>query len=256
MIKISLLCLLFISNSWAILVDHYENSSEVYQENANETERKHKEIYLKNESLLSDTDTNLGTIGDEKYTGNDRNRLSFAYHFSTDYQNFTKLMSIDIQYLYRLKHYQDLWIGFQYKNVSAQFDAMASNHTENSSSFSKGEDKYQRGSEEQSSHLWGAGIGHRFKFLPIEHNRLFESVNLFLNYHQHQDSFTTFDYTGYGFNVDYAINYRIKTNFFIGGKLSYHLAEISREAQGDESVQRRSLLLSWTSLAFEMGYFY
>jgi hypothetical protein len=256
MIKITLISLLFSIHSWAMLVDHYENSSEVYLRNTDEAELKHKEIYLKNESLISDTDLTLGTVGDETYTGVDRNRLSFAYHLSTDYQNLTKLMSMDIQYLYRLKHYQDLWIGFQYKNVSAQFDAIASNHRENSSSFSKGEDKYQRESEEQSSHLWGAGIGYRFKFLPIEHDRLFESVNLFINYHQHQDSFTEFAYTGFGFNVDYGLHYRIKTNFFIGTKLSYHLAEIGREAIGNESAQNRSLLLSWTSIGFEIGYFY
>lgn len=215
------------------------------------------EKYLRHESMIYNLNTELGIRDQRKFTGQDRNRFSLAGHISGDYEHFDEIFGLEAVYMRRTTTYNQLWWGFQVFQHRTYFDAITQNHRTGTNPNS--EAQFQRANGVKNTVLGlGPGIGYRFKllldFFPTED--LFESVDVFANVIDLDETHMGERYRGYGLTTNYGIHKRSSTSFFYGGKLSYNIASVTREALGNEKRRERSLSLGWLSLAFELGFFY
>lgn len=210
--------------------------------NANE------EVFLFNESLLTE---DKGGYNEAFYTGNDDNRFSLGYQFSTNYEDFTELSSLEIIFSKQLQRYSEVWISGILKRTTGKYKAMAEEIQ-----TSNGDVK--RSDSQQSFTTVGVGGGYRFKALAKAWgtDRIFETIDAYLTYNRHLDGATDERYQGFGMLADYGLHYRSTESFYYGGKLSYNIAALERPAEDDEKLQDRSLVFGWLALGFELGYYY
>lgn len=235
---------------------YFDMTEEELNPEAEEVLIKKPEKYLRDESMIYDFNTNLGIKDQRRYTGSDRNRFSLAGHISGDYEHFNDILGAEVAYMRRSTRYNQFWFGAQFFQHKTYFDAITQNHT---TGGANSEASFQRpGGSKASVMAGGLGFGYRFKllleFLPTED--WFENIDVFANYVQMDDDFIERKYTGWGLTTNYGIHKRSSTSFFYGGKLSYNIASVTREAIAKESKSDRSFALGWLSLAFEMGFFY
>ncbi len=149
MIKLAIF-FLSITVSFSAFSEYTERDRLLKPENPNDLNPQRltedSEIYLFSDSLIRDTDEDLGILGDYYYTGKDKNRLSFSVHFSSDYSDVGKVSTISGQYLSKLDNYKQLWWGFQIKRTTAKYSALAdeiqstSGHSDSDSITVHGED--------------------------------------------------------------------------------------------------------------------
>ena len=218
---------------------------------------KKPEKYQRDESMIYNFNSNLGIRDQRRYTGEDRNRFSLAGHISGDYEHFNNLLGAEVAYMRRTTRYNQIWYGAQFFAHNTYFDAITQNHSLGTNPNSEGQ--FQRPGDSKAKVMAGGlGVGYRFKllleFLPTED--WFENIDVFVNYVQMDDSFIDRKYTGYGLTTNYGLHKRSGTSFFYGGKLSYNIASVTREAIGNESKSDRSFALGWLSLGLELGFFY
>ena len=215
------------------------------------------EKYLRHESMIYDFNTDLGIKDQRQFTGSDRNRLSLTGLLSANYEEFNSLFGADVTYMRRTTRYNQIWWGGQFLYQNAFFDAITQNRT--SGTNPNGEQNFIRPNETKDTiTAFGLGAGYRFKLLLdfLETEDVFESVDVFANYLELDESYIKQKYRGWGLTTNYGIHKRSSTSFFYGGKLSYNVATVTREAIGDEKKSDRSLALGWLSIGFEMGFFY
>lgn len=217
------------------------------------------EKYLRHESMIYNFNSDLGIKDQRKYTGTDKNKLGLAGHISSNYEHLDNLMGFEINYLRKSSRYDNIWWGAQFFSHNAKFDAITSNHSASNSTNSGSEAQNQRPNGTDNS-VMGAGLGmsYRFKLLLDFWNTedVFETVDVFANYLMLNEKFIDKSYMGYGLTTSYGIHKRSGTSFFYGGKLSYNLASVTREAINSESRKNRSLTLGWLSVALELGVFF
>ena len=217
------------------------------------------EKYLRDESMIYDFNSDLGIKNQRKYTGTDHNKLAIAGHISSQYEHLDNLMGFEINYLRRSSSYDKIWWGAQFFSLNAKFDAITQNHNPGNSANTGSEAQNQRPNGTDNS-LMGAGLGmsYRFKLLLDFWNTedVFETVDVFANYLMLNEKFIDKSYMGYGLTASYGLHKRSGTSFFYGGKLSYNLASVTREAINGENRNNRSLTLGWLSLGFELGVFF
>ncbi len=254
-----ILFLLFISNlAWAQTADQLilfqtPNPDKMTPKQL----QRNSEVYLEKESLIREVNEKSGVLGDHYYTRKDSGRLSLAYHTSHDYEKISKLYTLDIQLLKKIQSYKDQWWGLQLKRVVAQYNAIAA-ELEQTSTHPDADSQYTRADALQSMTVFGLGIGYRFKILTefFDTNRVFEQVMAYGNYIYHLDGATSDKYRGYGATMEYGLHRRIGESFFGGAKLSYNLASLERAKKSDEDKLDRTLVFRWTSIGFEVGYYY
>lgn len=218
---------------------------------------KKPEKYLRHESMIYDLNTDLGIKDQRRYTGTDRNRFSLAGHISGNYEHINDILGGELTYMRRSSRYNQIWWGFQFFQHNTYFDAITSNHS--SGSNVNAESNYIRpGNVKNTVMAAGLGVGYRFKLLLdfFETENMFESIDVFVNGLQLDETFIDQKYRGYGLTTNYGLHKRSSTSFFYGGKLSYNVATVTRDAIGDEKKSERSLALGWLSVALEMGFFY
>lgn len=217
------------------------------------------EKYLRNESVIYDFNTDLGIKDQRKYTGTDRNRFSLAGHISCDYEHFNDILGLEVNYMRRTERYHQVWYGLQFFQHRTFFDAITQNHERSVSSDPNSEAQMQRPNNVKNN-VFGGGLGmsYRFKllldFFPTED--VFESVDVFVNYLILDETYIKRKYSGYGLTTNYGIHKRSRTNFFYGGKISYNIASVTREAIAEESKSDRSFSLGWLTLGLELGFFF
>lgn len=220
---------------------------------------KKPEKYLRDESMIYNFNSNLGLRDQRKYTGVDKNKFAVAGHISSNYEHLDNLMGFEINYLRRSSRYDKVWWGGQVFNHNAKFDAITQNHASFKSTNPGSEAANQRPNGVDNT-VMGAGLGlsYRFKLLLDfwDTEDVFETVDVFANYIILNEKHIDQSYTGYGLTANYGIHKRSGTSFFYGGKLSYNLASVTREAINDEKKEDRSLTLGWLSLALELGVFF
>lgn len=210
------------------------------------------DMYLSDDSILSDTDKETGLVEDAFYTGNDSSRFSISLNYSQDYEDPTKVQMYDFQYFSKINSsYLKLWWGFQAKQVIAKYSAIAEESVTDTLATA-------RKSNNQSFSIFGFGLGHRFRALggAMLSDRFFENISVFANYMFHTDTTTSETYNGYGYTAEYGLNYRSSKTVYYGGKLSYNWAMVERSAVDEESLPERSLVFGWLTLGLELGYYF
>lgn len=215
------------------------------------------EKFLRDESMIYELNTELGIKDQRRYTGTDRNRFSMAGHLSAHYEQLTEILGIEVAYMRRSRSYNKIWYGGHFFRHKTYFDAISENPAGGTSP--NADSAFVRpGNVDNTVMGAGLGVGYRFKFLlhfyPTED--VFETVDVFVNGIQLDETFLGRNYRGFGLTTNYGIHKRSGTSFFYGGKISYNVASVTREPIAQESRSERSLSLGWLSLAFELGYFY
>lgn len=251
------LILLFTQTAFA--ASPLDRSEEEKNPETEEVLVKKPEKYLRNESMIYDFNTDLGIKDQRTYTGSDRNKLAVSGHISADYEHVNNILGIDVNYMRRTENYSQIWYGFQLFQHKTYFDAITQNQDVEAGDDPNDESQFQRPNGSKSSvFAGGLGLGYRFKllmeFFPTED--VFESVDVYANYITMDDSFTSQKYKGYGLTTNYGIHKRASTKFFYGGKISYNIASVTRDAIAEESKSDRSFALGWLSLGLELGLFF
>lgn len=245
--------LLFLISFSALAESPYHLTEEELDPDAEEVLIKKPEKYLRHESMIYDLDSDLGIRDQRRYTGSDRNRFSIAGLVNGNYEQISDVVGGDVTYMRRSTRYNQIWYGAQFFTQKVTFDAVTQNRSTGV------EASYQRpGGTKDTIMAGGLGVGYRFKllldFYPTED--VFEQIDVFANYMRFDESFIDKTYQGYGLTANYGIHKRTSTSFFYGGKLSYNIASVTREAIQGESKDERSLTLGWLSIGLEMGFFY
>jgi hypothetical protein len=249
--------LFFLFIPLTLLAQNIELSEEELNPPAEEILLQKPEKYQRNESMIYDFNSSLGIKDQRRFTGSDRNRFSVAGHVSGDYEHLNNILGGELTYMRRTSRYNQIWWGFQFFQHNTYFDAITQNHTEGNNA--NAEVNYVRpGGTKNTIMAAGLGVGYRFKLLLdfLETEDWFESIDVFVNGLQLDESFISQKYRGYGLTTNYGIHKRSSTSYFYGGKFSYNIASVTRSAIGDEKKRERSFSLGWLSLAFEMGFFY
>lgn len=250
MMVINFFLLTFFSLS-AFAQDPFELSEEELNPSTEEILIKRPEKYLRDESVIYDLNTDRGIKDQRKYTGEDRNRLSFAGHLSGNYEHLQNILGGEVAFMRRSTSYSQFWYGAQFFNHRSRFDAVAEPQEDEATN--------RPGHAPNTIMAAGLGMGYRFKLMLdfFRTEDVFESVHVFANYVRLNESFIEQVYQGWGMTANYGIHKRSSTNFFYGGKLSYNLAPVRRAALPDDLGRRsREMTLAWLSVAFEIGWFY
>jgi hypothetical protein len=220
-----------------------------------------KEIYLENDVLITEYNKILGIQDETFYTLSDKNRLSISYHMNSNPESFSGISGLEINYLRRLANFQRSFWGLIYKNNSAEFSAVASNPTSNSSAPTTSDANPQNlkpdGAEQTITNM-GIGYGHRFKmlldFYPTQ--RVFEQLTTYVTTSSISDAFSGNNYEGYGLISDYEIQYRSSLTTYFAVKLSYNLNLVERPQLFNETGADHKLTYSWISIGWQFGYFF
>lgn len=252
-----ILFLILVHSLTSLAQESYEFPSEDRNPDTQDVLLKRPEKYLRNESMIYDFNTELGIKDQRHYTGQDKNRFSLAGHVSSDYEHLNDILGLEFAYMRRSERYHQAWYGFQFFRHKTYFDNITQNHTVGTNINS--EAAYRRPNNEDNTVTGiGLGGGYRFKLLLdfFETEDTFESVDVFVNYLTMDETFIRRTYKGYGLTTNYGVHKRSSSNFFYGGKLSYNLATVTRDAIGNEPKDERTFSLGWLSIAFEIGFFY
>jgi len=220
---------------------------------------KKPEKYLRHESMIYDLNTDLGIRDQRTYTGTDSNRFSLSGHISGDYEHINDILGLDATYMRRSTRFDQIWYGAQVFQHNTYFDAVTQNHDSDSSSNPTSDAQLTRVGDSKATVMGlGLGVSYRFKLLLdfFETENVFENIDVYGNYIMFDDTFIKQKYKGYGLSANYGIHKRSGSSFFYGGKLSYNLASVTRDALGTESKSERSLTLGWFTLALELGFFF
>ncbi|MCT4641865.1 MAG: hypothetical protein N4A33_06155 [Bacteriovoracaceae bacterium] len=207
------------------------------------------------DSEFKTIDLELGKGGDIYSTTEDGNRFS-AYIGSSYEMQFADRLEFDFQYMNRIDSSQ-FWFSMQFKSLSTAYDQIAKERS-TLNADTNSDANITRTNNEQAITMLGAGFSHRFKMLQeiTKSPRIFETLSFFFNYVLSTDSTNDRKYKGYGISCDYGIHKRAGKSFFYGGKLSYNIASVHREAIADEIEKNRSLIYGWTNIGLELGYFF
>jgi hypothetical protein len=255
--KYLLLIILFSQNIFAL--DPYELSDEEKNPSTQDVLIKQPEKYLRDDSMIYDLNTELGIKDQRKYTGTDRNKFAIAGHVSGDYERFSDLLGLEFNYMHKSERYSQIWYGAQLFQHRTMFDAITQNQAAEAGDNPNDESQTQRPNNVKDTILGvGVGVGYRFKllmeFFPTED--VFETVDVYGNFLTMNETYIDRSYKGYGLTTNYSIHKRSSSTYFYGGKLSYNLGVVTRDAIGTESEGDRSFSIGWLSLAFEMGVFF
>ncbi len=247
--------LLFFSTT--VLADPFDLTEEELNPPTEEILIKKPQMHLRNESMIYDLDPSLGIKDQRKYTGTDRNRVSFSGLLSSDYEHILETVGVDFTYMRRTERYSQLWWGLQFASHRTEFGAITQNPSGSTNPNSEAQNP--RSDDAKSTVMAaGLGVGYRFKLLLdfFQTENAFENIDVYANGVELKESSSGLKYRGWGLTTNYGIHKRASTSFFYGGKLSYNLALVTREAIADESRSDRSLSLGWLTMGLELGFFF
>jgi hypothetical protein len=231
----------------------YENPDEAFELTPEERDPDNTEVnrrsekYKWDEALVAPYNSDLGIRDTTRYTGKDRNKLSFAFHLNGQYEHLQQLQALEFTWLRRSDAWHKLWWGASFRRTNTQFNNISED------AGSAGETGFDRPADsDQIINTLGLGWGYRFKLLLdfFKTEDTFESVQVFANYTNLAEGHTGDNYAGYGMTADYGLHKRTRSSFFWGGKFTYNMAWVT----GPEDD--RDLTLGWYTFALEAGFFY
>lgn len=191
-------------------------------------------------STFLERNSKTGVLDTQYSTLKDSSRWTLAVHMNGDPMSPMDYMNFELIYSKKMEY---CWLDF----FASSSSGTASTYT-------------SMGSDTKESLISGGiGVSYRFRFLQnvIKSNRVFETTGASLAYYGFTENVTGQNYSGGGIKVDYGIHYRSSSKFHFGVRFTYNLGTVFRaELTPGESSSSRSLTLSWTSLAAEIGYYF
>lgn len=220
---------------------------------------KKSEKYKADEALIFVPDKELGVGGDTRFTLIDKNHFTLSYDLHHDFEKLNTIRSFEFSYHRRADHYSKFWWGPHVYSMNANNSEIMGQPLPYSLN-KNAEANIQRDESDKMEIMgYGLGMGYRFKLLFdlwSKEKDFFEYVFAYFDKVSLFDEVTTKFYNGYGTTIDYHIQHRIRTQFYYGMKISYHLISVMRPAIGSEEQEERTINPSWTTLGFEIGYYF
>jgi hypothetical protein len=250
-----LIFILINSTGFAQIRPELFQEEENFEKLTNDEVRIKKDITLRDEAIISDTNVYTGIKDFEYYTAKDHHRLAGNLQLNPHITKLVDFSTFEINYAY--KGWGLWWHGFLNRSAGT-WESMAENKDPNGTSETS-EGHFQRPKRARETlYSYGAGVGYRFKMIYewIKLDDLFETVAVYGVKHNLSDSYRDITYNGYGFRADYGLHMRATSSFFYGLKGSYNIGKVTRSLQNFESHSEGSLALSWVSVGFELGYYY
>lgn len=212
----------------------------------------------KQDLVVNTLNYETGIVKDQHSVYNDSSALSFLVHGNLKLNKVSELKMFEVNYSANLSNYT--WLVLSAAQLTGTFGSIAENKTSGNTGNSSAEINFVRPEESSVSILsLGAGLSYRYKFFPeiFEWENVFETVGAMITYNQLDDSFRGLKYTGPGLRADYGMHKRLSRTFQIGLQGSYNAAIVKREAAFDkEKASDRSLVLTWLTLAFNLGIYF
>ncbi|MFZ4712095.1 MAG: hypothetical protein ACOYL6_00150 [Bacteriovoracaceae bacterium] len=255
LILLFLFTLFLSSNAFAVIRPELFEEEENFEKLSNDDVKAKKDITLKNEAMITDTNSYTGIKDREYYTGNDHHKLSGSYQLNPRITKPFDFSSFELNYGYKM--WGLWWQGFVARSAGT-WDTVAENK-EIGGTGADSEARFQRPKNSRETLMsYGLGVGYRFRMIYewLKIDDLFETISVYGARHSLNESYRDLNYTGYGFRADYGIHMRATSSFFYGLKGSYNIGKVTRSLGEKESHSDASLAISWISLGFEAGYFY
>lgn len=195
-------------------------------------------------------DEEIGIQLDSYTTDQDTTKASFGYMLSSNLKDAASLSTLEFTYSYKFKK---VWL----EGYIAQTSAKTKRFTDYNSRVGTPTAELL----EETSDLTQFGFGAMYRTTYIQNiipsDRLFETISAMATYNQFNDVISEQSYSGFGVKADFGIHRRLSPAWHIGGKLSYHLSTVKREAEFEEEKPNdRSLLLRWVSVGAELSFYF
>lgn len=242
-------------NAQAHRVELYKEENNFENLSIEEINQK-REVTLKDEAIIVDTNPLTGIKDKTHYTAKDRSKLSASYLANGDVMRLSNYSGFMGEYAHKAF---GLWWHLFLEKSASTFKTISENKTSNTTTTAGSEARYTRPDEaKQDLFSYGVGVGYRFKSIWewLEFDDIFETVAVYGVKHSLKESYRDLGYTGYGFRADYGIHKRASTSFFYGVKGSYNIGTVNRTLDQGEITSEGSLSLSWFSLGAEFGYYF
>lgn len=208
-------------------------------------------VFSGNQALsIPQIDEEVGIQLDAYSTDQDQSRASLGYQFSSNLRDLTGLSSLDFTYSRKFKK---IWLEGHLSLTSAKTKRLTDYNP------LVGTPSSELLEENSSLTQFGFGAMYRTTYIQnmISSSRFFETISAMATYNQFEDVVSEQSYSGFGVRADLGIHRRLSPAWHIGGKLSYNLSTVKREAEfEEEKPNQRSLLLRWVSVGVELSLYF
>lgn len=205
---------------------------------------------LKSEANIKRRDLDTGIEMEDYNTSKDNSRFSLLYHLNHDAASITGVSSIEVNYAHR---FENIWLELTAAKTTAKFGEI----TKKANEYTAFGDDLMTQSEDLTT--VGAGIGLRNTWIQnlIPSPKVFSTTAAFLTYNQFTENFLSKTFSGPGLKADFGIHKRSSDSMHYGMRMSYNLAQVTREKEFEtENSASRSLLLSWLTFAFDISFYF
>lgn len=195
-------------------------------------------------------DEEIGIQLDAYTTDKDTTKASLGYMMSSNLRDAASLSTLELTYSYKFKK---VWL----EGYLGQTSAKTKRFTDYNSSV--GTPTADLLEENSDITQFGFGAMYRTTYIQnlIPSDRFFETISAMATYNQFNDVISEQSYSGFGVKADLGIHRRLSPAWHIGGKLSYNLSTVKREAEFEEEKPNdRSLLLRWVSVGVELSLYF
>ena len=202
--------------------------------------------------LSAKIDEESGILIDDYNISEDKRRWTISYLANPNTKELADIATFEFIFAQKREF---AWIEYSLSRTSGTFRELAAYNPNWGLSQTQ-----QRDLQETSDSVLTLGIGLSFRSAYIQHilsGDWFEIIGASLTYHQFDEAFQEFTFTGPGIKADLGIQKRTSESYFWGVRGSYHLASLRRSAEQEgEASEARSLLLHWVSVGFDVGIYY
>jgi hypothetical protein len=208
-------------------------------------------VFGGNETLtIPQIDEEIGVQLDTYSTEQDTAKGSFGLMMSSNLKDAAGLTTFEFTYSQK---YKKVWLEGYISQTSAKTKRLTDY---NSNIATPTSDLL-----EESSDITQFGFGAMYRTTYIQNiipsSRFFETTSALATYNQFEDVVSEQSYSGFGVKADLGLHYRLSPQWHIGGKFSYNLSTVKREAEFEEEKPNdRSLLLRWVSVGAELSIYF
>lgn len=195
-------------------------------------------------------DEEVGIQLDNYTTDQDSTKASIGYMFSSNLRDAGGLSSFEFTYSQKFKK---IWLEGYIGQTSAKTKRLTDYNSKVAAPTTE--------LLEESSDVTQFGFGAMYRTTYIQNiipnARFFETISAMATYNQFEDVISEQSFSGFGVKADLGVHRRLSPAWHIGGKLSYNLATVKREAEFEEEKPNdRSLLLRWISVGVELSLYF
>lgn len=195
-------------------------------------------------------DEEIGIQLDAYTTEQDSSKASVGYMMSSNMRDAASLSTLEFTYSHKFKK---VWLEGYISQTSGK--------TKRFTDYNSRVSTPTADMLEENSDIGQFGFGAMYRTTYIQNlipsERLFETISAMATYNQFEDVVSEQSYSGFGLKADFGIHHRLSRAWHIGGKLSYNLSTVKREAESEEEKPNdRSLLLRWVSVGVELSLYF